>query len=387
MNKLNSLKMKNINTNILLEKIIEHNEISRADLSRLSKLNKATVSSITQELIEKELVYETGDSKNTGGRKARLLKFNKDAGTVIAIDFGIDVIISTVTNLKGEIIYRKEYLNDSSDLDFELDKLNEIINHLLENSPESFYGTIGIGIAIHGLVNNDQTIEYVPYYEWTKLNLSKILEKEFDLPVFVDNDSNLFTLGEHILMHHNEHVLGVNISSGVGLGIIINKKEYKGANGYAGEIGHMIIEPNGRKCTCGNSGCLEQYASEQALVNQISIIKGKNITIDEFITMVQLKDDDALKLFKEFTQYMAIGINNIGNLFNPDVIVLNSDIFYKLPKSIALIKQQIKSRVFNVELITGSEYLRDSILLGASFTVTREFLGIKYLSFQDKYND
>ncbi len=384
MNKLNSLKMKNINSNILLEKIIESHVISRADLSRISKLNKATVSSMTQDLIEKQLVLETGDSKNTGGRKARLLTFNQDAGTVFAIDFGIDVIISAITNLRGDILYRKEYTNTKKDLDFEIDSLYEIIRHLFENNPESHYGVVGVGLAVHGLVNNDQTIDYIPYYEWNKVDIKRLIEIEFDLPVFIDNDSNLFTLGEHILKHHEENVLGINISSGVGLGIIINKKEYKGTTGHAGEIGHMIVEPFGRTCTCGNEGCLEQYASEQAIVKELSRVKGKELTINDFVTLVQLRDDEAMALFKEFTKYMAIGINNIGNLFNPDIIILNSEIFTKLPKTIELIKQQIKSKVFKVKLVTGTEYLRDSILLGASFLVTRDFLGIKYLAFNEK---
>lgn len=383
LSKLNSESMKNSNTNLILKLIIQNEAISRADISRETQLNKATVSAITSTLIENELIVESGDTKDTGGRRAKLLKFSKNSGTVFVIDMGVNTITSSITNLTGDILYTLEHSIRSTDFDQQTEHLFEIIQQLQSNTTPSSHGVVGIAISIHGLVDNNGAIKYLPYYEWSNVDLRSRIEEKFSIPTFLNNDSNLFTLGDSLASNHSKNLLAINIDSGVGLGIIINGELYRGHTGFAGELGHMIVETNGKPCSCGNSGCLEQYISERAVSESLSTMKGQPLTVKDFVSLVNQRDSDATFLMYQFVQYMSICINNIGNLLNPSAIVIHSYIFHELPLVIDLTQAQLSSKVLDVPLLTVAEFKRDTIIAGASWLVTQKFLNINEVVLPD----
>ncbi len=377
MQKINSENMKQSNTTLILQVIAQDRSISRADISRKTGLNKATVSEITKELINKKQVIETGDSKQTGGRKAKILTFNKSAATLFAIDFEIDCMVAVITDLYGNFIYKKQTKVISKNYDDNIKLLYRVIDDLLENNPETPFGVMGLALSVRGLVAKDGVLKYMPYYEWNNVDIKKLIEGAYNIPTTIGNDADLFAVGENLLGHNAENFLGINISSGVGLGAVINGEIYRGADGFAGEIGHMIVEPSGKKCTCGNAGCLEQYVSEQAIVRDISIAKDKEQNIDDFIELVNQEDEEAQKIYSDFIYYMAIALNNVANLFNPYAVVIYSEIFSKLPKTVNLVEKSINSKVFNTKIIVAKQNRGDVILLGAVMTNVAARLGVQ----------
>ena len=303
--------IRNINNNLVLKTILNYGPISRADLSKKLKLTKATISAIVQDLIDHSLVIEIGNRDTHIGRKPILLSFNQKCAYAISIDLSVEYISVYLSDLKGEKVYSSRYKNtiDSKEL---LDKLKTIIKHILTLVPKSKYGVVGITIGIHGIVYDNQII-FTPYYDLTELNIAKDLEEYFNIPIYLENEANLSVIGEKTYCYDYSNIVNVSIHTGIGLGLIINDKLFRGRNGFAGEFGHSIVVPNGKSCPCGNHGCLDQYVSEPALLKEYSSLKGREIKdIDTLISDYLYGDIDANRIITSFINYMSIGINNIS---------------------------------------------------------------------------
>ena len=177
---------------------------------------------------------------------------------------------------------------------------------------------IGIGAPGPILYEKGIVVEAPNLPGWKRVNLKKILEKEFRVPVFVDNDANCAALAEAWFGagRFAKNFVYMTISTGIGGGIIINKRIYRGAIGGAGEIGHMTIDPNGPKCGCGNYGHLEALASGSAIKKKTGM---DAISVE---LAARQGDKKALKAIQETAHYLAIGISNLVNIFNPELIII-----------------------------------------------------------------
>lgn len=376
--------IRNINNNLVLKTILNYGPISRADLSKKLKLTKATISAIVQDLIDHSLVIEIGNRDTHIGRKPILLSFNQKCAYAISIDLSVEYISVYLSDLKGEKVYSSRYKStiDSKEL---LDKLKTIIKHILTLVPKSKYGVVGITIGIHGIVYDNQII-FTPYYDLTELNIAKDLEEYFNIPIYLENEANLSVIGEKTYCYDYSNIVNVSIHTGIGLGLIINDKLFRGRNGFAGEFGHSIVVPNGKSCPCGNHGCLDQYVSEPALLKEYSSLKGREIKdIDTLISDYLYGDIDANRIITSFINYMSIGINNILNTFNPDIIVLNSSVTTCLPNIITKIKHSMNNRMSKFIKIVPTTLQNTSILLGGIYVVTKNFLKIDNLILGSKY--
>ena len=254
--------IRDMNRALVLEAIANHPPLSRADLAKMLHLTKATVSTIVQELLDRQLVIELGSAEKTSmGRKPILLTFNNRCGSIIAVDLGVKKITILTGDLKGKSCTVKEYPIDPS-LSLE-EYLISLLHKTKSDLPKTPCGLVGISIGIYGVVCDDLVL-FTPYYDLKHSNLKNYLEEEFQVPVIVENEANLSVIGEAACAEHFKNMIFLNIHEGVGMGILIDGELYTGQNGYAGEFGHTILFPDGRPCPCGNHGCLEQYISEGA---------------------------------------------------------------------------------------------------------------------------
>lgn len=375
--------IRDINTHLLLEIILREGRISRAALAKKSGLTKATVSAIVLELINKKLVIEVGSDDTSMGRKPILLTFNAACGHVLSIDLNVDTISAMTSNLLGENCRLKQYPN-TADRDTILPFLISIIREMTEPLPPTPWGVVGICLGIHGMVWKNEVL-FTPYTSYADLPFRERLEQEFQVPVFLDNEANLSVLGEHAFYYHVPNLIGVSVHSGVGVGVVIENALYTGANGSAGEFGHTIIEPDGRPCPCGNQGCLEQYASERAILRQYAAKTGlKKADIDTFVAACSLQEPAALELLDDFVRYMAIGINNLLNTFNPDIIVINSSFTIYFPEVLGQIQDRLQNRMRPYCRLVPSGLQDTSILLGAACVCIRNFLGVSHLNLPAK---
>ncbi|AUD62454.1 hypothetical protein BK010_02220 [Tenericutes bacterium MO-XQ] len=222
-----------------------------------------------------------------------------------------------------------------------------------------------------------QKIKYATFTSWKDIDLKTIIEDYTGIETYVENEANISALGEHLINTDDENLVSLNIGLGVGMGIIIDHKLYTGENGYAGEIGHTIVVPNGKKCVCGNYGCLEQYISEPAILDDYYQLTQEHISIDEFVERYKHKDPSALKIYHEFIDYLSLIVNNISLALNPKTIVINSKVVESIPESISSVKNKLRSQIMSLEVLTTSKYQSKKNVLGLTHVLIQKFLNVE----------
>ncbi|MDQ0222045.1 ROK family protein [Streptococcus moroccensis] len=371
------------NESLVLKTIIENQPISRADISTCSHLNKATVSSITTSLMDQELVIESGigPSGATGGRKPIFLTFNAQAGLAIAIDIGYNYISSMLSYLDGTSIYsQKKRLSISSEN--LLDEIIESAKSIQRDLPHTPHGIVGMSVAIHGIVV-DNNIRFSPFYDVTGTSIHDALTRAFSFPILIENEANLTALGEYTFAFDQKNLISVSIHSGIGVGIIQDNKLQTGAHGHSGEIGHTILYKNGLACACGNRGCLEKYASNKAIYEKYSEhYSVTSVNSDTITKALQEKDSFTEELLDEKIAELAIGINSLVMLYDPEIIIINSSLYNKNPKYIGEIKKQLNSVFARNVTLSASSLDEEATLYGGISAVVTQFLKIPFLKFK-----
>ena len=365
--------------------------ISRAAVAKELGLTKATVSAIVQALLEDGLLKEVGSEDTSYGRKPILLQFCEDAGYAISVDVGVETLSAIRTNLIGK---RTRLIQHETPADPEemLEEILRLIQKLkeeaeaeqkkkTEETPEKNYGLVGVALGIHGAVK-DNVITFAPYYPLSGWDLAGRLEAELGVPVYLENEANLSVIGEDSFVYDYPILANISVHTGVGLGVIVEDELYTGFNGNAGEIGHTIVEVDGRPCPCGNKGCLEQYVSERVLLREFAERKGlPSVDMDTFFEYHRAKDPDAKYILDQFVRYMSVCVNNVLKSFNPDIVIINSLFVVNSPGLIKRIEQSLSSRVNHYVEIVPSGLQDASILLGGISVAVRKFLGINHLHF------
>lgn len=381
--KWNQQLVKVNNKQKILQAIQTHAPISRADIAQMLELTKGTVSSLVNELLEAKITYESGPGESSGGRRPVLLLFNEKAGYSIGIDLGVNYILGVLTDLNGEIIHEQKQTIHQTDYPYVLNKLRQTIQELIASAPDSPYGVVGIGIGVPGIVDNEGIILLAPNLGWKNIDLQQDLAQEFNLPITIENEANAGANGEKQFGAGQafDHLIYISAGIGIGVGLILNGELYRGANGFSGEMGHMMIEKEGKVCRCGSKGCWELYASENALIqNAIRIGEQEETTLEALIEKAET--DEAIRdLFHEIGAYLGIGITNISNTFNPEQIIIGNRLAIAkdlLQESITenIAVHTLKYNQANLK-ISFSELAFYSAALGASAYAIESFLNLQ----------
>jgi predicted NBD/HSP70 family sugar kinase len=374
--------IKKINRSIILSKIIKHGMISRVDLANITKLTKATISIQVADLIEEGLIVETQQEYKHVGRKPIMLSLNACAGYAIGIDLDYRTITFTVSDLIGNPVHSDKVELENSNYGGVLQILVSKIKNYKETFSQSWCGIVGVVIGIHGTVNNDETIGFVPHHKWYNKDLKGDLEKHLDLVISIENNANLSAFAEKVYSYHSsENLISVNIYSGIGLGVLMKGELLKGYLGYTGEIGHMIIDPNGKPCNCGNYGCWEMYASESSFFEQLSKkLDQPNLTYSNIKNLIIARDPAVMAQMDDCIYYLVIGLNNIINILNPETLVLNSELIRLFPEAERTIRLKLKSSISNYKEILLSELGTNACVMGACALAIKKFLEIPELS-------
>ncbi|HZG73342.1 MAG TPA: ROK family protein [Chondromyces sp.] len=373
--------IKKINRSLIISKIIEERMISRADLSKRTALTRATISAQAADLLDEELIIETQQEHNTVGRRPIMLSLNDKAGCALGIDLDYGSITFALTDLLGRPVSSKTMEIDTTDYDYILGVLAKNIKAYQESCSDRRYGLVGVVIAIHGLVTNDEIIHFIPRFQWQSKNLKQDLEKEVNITIHLENNANLSSFAERVYSHHDtDNLLCATLYSGIGLGIMINGEFFKGHDGYAGEVGHMIVNPGGKKCNCGNLGCWEQYASESTFFRELAQLKEQpNISYEDIRNWIEAGDQPVHEMMEQFIYYLSIGLNNMINIYNPGVLVLNSELLKLYPNAIDRLKEHFTSTVSHYRELSISTLGKKSCVLGAAALAIKQFLDIPTL--------
>jgi predicted NBD/HSP70 family sugar kinase len=374
--------IKRINRSIILEKIIEHGMISRADLSKITGLNKATISVQVADLLEEELIQETQLEHYNVGRRPIMLSINSKAAYVLGIDLDYEQIHYTVADLQGHAVVRHTEKIQIVDYDEIVQLLAKQIKKYQKKFNESRYGLVSVMIGVHGTVNRDESIYFNPKYRWHNKILKADLMKKIDVDVYIENNANLSAYAETVYHYHNSNnLVNVILTSGIGAGIMSDGEIQRGYHGYAGEMGHMIVSFGGLPCSCGNKGCWEQYASEPSIMNHLSAkLNNPNLTRDEVLRLLQQDNQAAIEQVEESIPYISAGLNNVINLYNPETIVINSSILSNIPNAVKKLESHLNSSVSQYSQIVLSDLGDQACVNGACALAIQRFFNVQRLN-------
>ncbi|KRF30509.1 ROK family transcriptional regulator [Paenibacillus sp. Soil787] len=374
--------VKKINKSIVLHHIRTNSPISRARIAEITGLTKATVSSLVNELIESSVVEEIGVGESSGGRKPMMLLFNGTAGYAIGVDLGVTDILAVLTDLSGKIIREVRVQHDNASVEKVVELLTTTIRGMIESAPESVYGIIGIGIGVPGICDESGNLLFAPNLGWENVPLQQQIEETFNIPVVIDNEANAGAVGEKQFGAGKDtaNLVYVSIGIGIGAGIIIKGELYRGATGFSGEIGHISIQHDGPKCSCGSLGCWELYASEHALLTQARReLNDDAVDLEALLSKAEAGDPTVIALFERLGYYLGIGVVNIINGYNPEYIILGGRLAsaerWLMKPLLALLEKRSLPHPRKQLKVAFSELSDRSTVLGAaSFAVATFFV-------------
>jgi len=338
MQKATRTQTKDHNTNLVLKTIIDTASISRAEIARTTGLTRTTVSDIVADLLVEGLVKEIGVGSSIGGKSPILLSLEPNSRFLIGLDLARNKFTGAIVNLRGEIRLKVEQEVIGVDGEAALNLLYEMLDQLVGTD---YLPIVGIGIGAPGLVNaNDGVVVSAVNLDWKDLPLARLVQARYHLPVEVFNDSQAAAIGEYTFGegHTPEGSLVViNVRYGVGAGIIINGQLFHGDGGGAGEIGHIVVVPQGgQPCRCGKTGCLETVASSHALIEKVQrlVAEGQAASLARASGPVSLEtiesafrsgDAAAAEVVREAGHYLGVAISNLVGTLNIHQIVLAGD--------------------------------------------------------------
>jgi glucokinase-like ROK family protein len=374
--------------------------VSRTYLVNVSGLNKSTVGSLLSQLQSWGFVKETGKSDPRPGRPGMLIDVNPDAGRLIGVEIGVGFISVIVTNLKAQVIWRQKVETDSqvplSQTQI-LEQAERLVHEAIQTTTNEYY-LFGIGVSVPALIDHTSgSVLFAPNLKWNNVPLRQMWQKRFGVPVMVENDANAAALGEQMIGVAKQIDNFVHLSAGVGLGggVFIDGKLYGGAGGFAGEVGHMTLEPGGLLCNCGNRGCWETLVGPVAIVRRVCQAAAQGLTpklmalgeVNGNVNAIRLEhilhaaaqgEPAVLDALNEVGRYLGIGIANLINAFNPSMVVLGGVLSLAGPYILPRAQQEVEGRTMltvrqNVQ-ITWSAFKFDACVIGSVTLILREIL-------------
>jgi predicted NBD/HSP70 family sugar kinase len=322
--------IRNINRQIILNYIRERGPISRADIARLTALQRSTVSVIVEELLKARLISEIyGES--SGGRPPQLLSLRTTHAMAIGINLGQKRTIVATTDLSGQLLEKEEFPTDKN-FDKTIERIIKSARFFINKNGGSIEG---IGMSVPGMVesqNGDALI--IPHLGWDHPKIAEMLKQATGLPIKIENDANTIALAELWFgrpeISNVRDFITVFITSGIGTGIVFDGQIYRGKGGVAGEFGHMTIGSNAPvECAAGRRDCWEAFASERAAIARYENLIKKSadkITFNQLVDFALQGDEKAQTALKETAYYIGLGISNLIQGLSPEVTIVSGDI-------------------------------------------------------------
>lgn len=373
---------RNHNTQLVLKTIYERSGISRADIARATHLTRPTVSTIVNNLIEENLITETGLGPSAGGKPPTLLEIQADAYRLLCLDLGSRYFRGALVNLRGDITERAEFATHGASGQEALDLVYQLIDRLLSASPTSL---LGIGIGSPGLVDPQKGIvRQAVNLGWQQLPLKELLQERYGIPAYVANDSQAAALGEFTFgagaPAPQQNLILIRVGQGIGAGIVLRGQPFYGDSFAAGEIGHVVVASDGPRCSCGNQGCLETVAGTRAYLQQAPTPDEGESNWQSFINAYDEGQPDAVNFVKQAGGYLGIAIANLVAAFNVHHIVISGRVSHFGERFLQAARQEARRRALPAlveETILSYSLLgTDIVILGSSALVLRHELGI-----------
>ena len=389
MNKSDQITMRDHNQRLVLQALFNAKETSRAQLAVDLNLHKSTISSIYRDLDDMGFIEDLGEgvTTETGGRKAKMIRFNRNYGYVMSFDMGRHHLRVALVRLSGEVI-----LQSSEDVDGMT--VEEVVarmsNHAKVNKNKKHgtkKGLMGIAVGIHGVVD-DNFVVYSPFFNYSQVNLVEILEKVSGVHVTLENEAN--SAAVYIRDYHDylstdqyDSLVALNIHYGIGAGIIIQGQLYRGMQGRAGEVGRNIVSMK-------NNGPVrvEDLYSEDAMLKRLAALTGQVVANrDAFVTFANQKSTIVTSLLDDWVMGIAQVAYNIIQTAAPQVLFIHSRFIAEMPELLGrvVIAYQQMNPTNGSEILFANRSVYEATLLGGAAIVTRNILDLDNLDLKFKH--
>ena len=366
------------NQRLVLRTVYDFGPISRAEVARSTGLTRTTVGDVVGELLDEGMVEEVGRGPSTGGKTPILLSIVGDARQVIGLDLGESVFSGALVNLRGEVRRVVEQPVDGRNGDAALDLVFGLVDELLSESTST---PLGIGVGTPGLVDTRTgTIRWAVNLDWQDLPLGGLLHERYGLPSNVANDSQAAALAEYTFGSERDRVpnlVTIKVGRGIGAGLVLDGELFRGDGDGAGEIGHVVVEPDGAECHCGRFGCLETVASAPAILRNAAAAGLNTKTLAELAAAAQAGDETALAVTRAAGRALGAAVANLIGILDVREIVVHGTVTALGDPWLAAIRNEATRRslgpLARETRITDGGVGDDLTLLGAcALLLTRE---------------
>lgn len=386
----NTEQVRQYNQSLVLKVIYKHGPISKTEISERTKLTFAAIGNITSALLNVRVVTIAGYGKSNGGRRPLLYEFNWDQYYVVALDIGVTKISAALVNFKGVIYEQCDIIMSSfKDSPSLIERAFITIDRLISLSMISPSKIVGIGVSAPGPIDEEGgEILTPPNLDGVEnVNIKKMLENRYNLATILEKDANAAALAEQWFgtIFAKENILYIFADQGIGGGLIVDSRIYRGFKSSAGEIGHTSVDIHGPRCNCGNVGCLEAVASGISIIKRVKqeIHKGgesslkdlylqdkESLTLEVIVQHGKRGNQLVRKILDETGYYLGIGVSNAINFFAPTKVIFGGQMIELLPEIIQVTEEVAKSRAFStfasdIKFIKSS-FEDKSCLLGAA---------------------
>jgi len=366
---------RNINRRIILDLIRTRQPVSRADLARLSGLQRSTISLITEQLLTEQWITQGALGHLPRGRKPRFLHLNVERAGIIGVNVRPTTTTIALANLNAQFIAHESFQTNEVANVF-IEDLTRRIQSFIHLHPDTYFE--GIGVSMPGRVDSiSKKLVFAPNLGWRDVDLQTPLERATGLIVEIENAANACALAEIWFDRRSngiQDLIAVTVSEGIGTGIICNGQLLRGVNGVAGEFGHVSLNESGPLCKCGNYGCWEVYASNTAAINEYVRItssinsKKRDVqdesnkpSIDDIIHLSEQGDAKAVEVIERIGHYLGVGFSMLISGISPSMIVVIGEITRAWERIEPIIKNVLNTRLPNSPVLTRIVPAQDNL--------------------------
>lgn len=364
------------NLSLVMRALAAGEHVTRAAIAADVGLTRATVSTLVDELLAAGLLEERGAQRpGTVGRPGTALALAGTGPAGIGAEIGIDHLAACVVDLRGEVRCRTESpaANRDRPAAAVLAELAELAGRVTKEAAEMRLHPVGTTVAVPGLVGHDRgTVLRAPNLGWEDVDVAAALGTHATV---VENEANLGALAELWLGEHDRLADFVHVSAEIGIGaaLIVEGRLFRGARGFAGELGHVPVRPDGPLCSCGAHGCLETYAGEEALLRSAGAGSARQLR-----TAAAAGDPAAVRALEEAGAALGIALSGAVNLLDPQAVVVGGPLADLAPWLLPGVRRELADRVtdrqWRPQDVVTSRLGRDGVLRGAAYSAVRAVL-------------
>ena len=388
---VNQKKQQIINRSLVIDFLRQEKLCSRANLAKLSGLKRATITYIVNEFMEYDLVVEDGLLNGDKGRRSIGIRINGEKYRTIGVMITRDYYSLGMMGISGEVFLTETFkVAKEMPGTAVIEEIKKSIQAMIAKEKES--QVLAICVAVPGPYKKEtDSLAFITnLLGWENIEIHRLMQEGFDIPVFVENDANAGVCAQQWFRKkktEQKDIVYIIAGQGIGCGIILNGELQRGSMGGAGEIGHTSINFQGPKCECGNRGCLEKYCSSIVVMENIkerlaggeASVLNLQSDFDDFKEAVRAKDALAIDEYRKACEYLSVGIVNLVNQLNPKDVIIGDVLADIAPDMmLEIVRSRVKESLapfvwkdLNIE-VSHLEY--NPILMGAGAIAAQNVL-------------